>query len=220
MLFRSVRAAYEYQGQKCSAATRAYIPESLWEQVKNGMLTEMRGMNMGSQEDFESQITAVINQESFKKIAGYLDLAKASKDIEVVAGGGYDDSRGYFVEPTLLRSTDPSHQIMCEEIFGPVLCVYVYPDREFEQILGLVNRTSPYALTGSVFARDRYALDMADRALENAAGNFYINDKPTGGTPGLQPFGGARASGTNDKVGSTLNLTRWMSARTIKENYK
>lgn len=211
--------AFEYQGQKCSAASRAYIPESLWDEMRSYMLEDVSQIKMGSPEDFTNFMTAVIDQKAFDKIKGYIDDAKASPAVEVVAGGGCDDSTGYFIEPTILRTTDPHHVTMCDEIFGPVLTVYVYQDERFEEVLELTDKTSPYALTGSIFARDRYAIELAGKKLVNSAGNFFINDKPTGGTPGLQPFGGARSSGTNDKVGSIINLLRWMSPRTIKENF-
>jgi 1-pyrroline-5-carboxylate dehydrogenase len=211
------RGAFEYQGQKCSAASRAYIPESLWKVTRDLLLEDVARIKVGSPEDFTNFMTAVIEQATFDKIKGHIERAKASPAVEVVAGGGCDDSTGYFIEPTILRTTDPQHPVMCEEIFGPVLAVYVYRDEQFEKILELADRTSPYALTASIFAKDRYAIALAERKLSNAAGNFFINDKPTGGTPGLQPFGGARASGTNDKVGCMINLMRWCSPRTIKE---
>ncbi len=211
--------AFEYQGQKCSAASRAYIPESLWEEISDCMLDDLSKIKVGSPEDFTNFLAAVIDQKAFDKIRDFIDEAKASSAVEVIAGGGCDDSVGYFIEPTILRTTDPQHVTMREEIFGPVLTVYVYPDAQFEEILELADRTSPYALTASIFARDRYAIALADTKLLNAAGNFYVNDKPTGGTPGLQPFGGARSSGTNDKVGSIINLLRWTSPRTIKETF-
>lgn len=214
-----VRGAFEYQGQKCSAASRAYIPSSLWPTVEvriKGFLSEIK---MGGTEDFSNFINAVIDERSFRKITAYIDAAKESDQVKIVAGGNYDGSKGYFIEPTVLLVNDPNYRTMCEEIFGPVLSVYVYEPSEFETILDTVNNTSPYALTGSIFAKDRYVIEKVSKVLQNAAGNFYINDKPTGAVVGQQPFGGARASGTNDKAGSSLNLLRWVSARTIKETY-
>ena len=222
-----VRGAFEYQGQKCSAASRAYIPANLWEEVKGFMLADLKEIKMGGVEDFSNFITAVIDEKSFDKIAGYIDGAKNGGDaVEIVAGGNYDKSKGYFIEPTVIVAKDPNYVTLCEEIFGPVLTIYMYDPEKFEETLGLVDSTSPYALTGSIFAQDRYAIELATKRLVNAAGNFYINDKPTGAVVGQQPFGGARASGTNDKAGSILNLIRWVSPRTIKEtlyapkNYK
>ncbi len=214
-----VRGAFEYQGQKCSAASRAYVPASLWEEVKTYMLADLKEIKMGSVEDFTCFFNAVIDEKSFDKIASYIDEAKKNPLVEIIAGGKCDKSVGYFVEPTVLQVQDPMYVTMCEEIFGPVLTVYVYNDNatSFEDILYLVNETSPYALTGAVFAQDRYAIELASNVLRHAAGNFYINDKPTGAVVGQQPFGGGRASGTNDKAGSILNLLRWVSARTIKE---
>lgn len=212
------RGAFEYQGQKCSAASRAYIPASLWPEVKNLLVADLQTMKMGPTEDFTNFINAVIDEKAFDKISKYIDNAK--KDgVEIIAGGNYDKSKGYFIEPTVLLSPRPDYITMCEEIFGPVLTVYVYEDDKFEEVLGLVDSTSPYALTGAIFSQDRYAAELATRRLENAAGNFYINDKPTGAVVGQQPFGGARASGTNDKAGSMQNLLRWVSARTIKETF-
>lgn len=212
------RGAFEYQGQKCSAASRAYIPASLWPEVKNLLVADLQTMKMGPTEDFTNFINAVIDEKAFDKISKYIDNAK--KDgVEIIAGGNYDKSKGYFIEPTVLLSPRPDYITMCEEIFGPVLTVYVYEDDKFEEVLGLVDSTSPYALTGAIFSQDRYAVELATRRLENAAGNFYINDKPTGAVVGQQPFGGARASGTNDKAGSMQNLLRWVSARTIKETF-
>ena len=213
-----VRGAFEYQGQKCSAASRAYIPANLWEDVKKSMLADLEEIKMGPVEDFSSFINAVIDEKSFDKIAGYIDGAKNGGDaVEIVAGGNYDKSEGYFIEPTVLVAKDPNYVTLCEEIFGPVLTIYIYEPEKFEETLELVDTTSPYALTGSIFAQDRYAVELATKRLVNAAGNFYINDKPTGAVVGQQPFGGARASGTNDKAGSILNLIRWVSPRTIKE---
>ena len=212
-----VRGAYEYQGQKCSAASRAYVPQNLWPEVKRRALEMIGELRIGDVTDFRNFMGAVIDAKSFESLAGYLRLARKDRAVSVLAGGGADDRSGWFVEPTLLQVKDPGHRLMCEELFGPVLSVYVYPDRSWPGVLGLVDRTSPYGLTGSVFARDRAAVVQASLILRHAAGNFYINDKPTGAVVGQQPFGGARASGTNDKAGSILNLTRWISARAIKE---
>ena len=212
-----VRGAFEYQGQKCSAASRAYVPSNLWEEVKEFMIADLAEIRMGGVEDFVNFVNAVIDEKSFDKIASYIDGAKASGDTEIVAGGNYDKSKGYFVEPTIIQAFKTDYVTLCEEIFGPVLTIYVYDENEFEQIIPVIDATSPYALTGAVFAKDRYAIEYATRHLVNAAGNFYINDKPTGAVVGQQPFGGARASGTNDKAGSVLNLLRWVSPRAIKE---
>ncbi|PSL17929.1 L-glutamate gamma-semialdehyde dehydrogenase [Dyadobacter jiangsuensis] len=212
-----VRGAFEYQGQKCSAASRAYIPSNLWEEVKGFMLADLAEIKMGGVEDFSNFVNAVIDEKSFDKIASYIDGAKASADTEIVAGGNFDKSKGYFVEPTIIQAFKPDYVTLCEEIFGPVLTIYVYDENEFEQIIPVIDATSPYALTGAVFSKDRYAIEYATRHLVNAAGNFYINDKPTGAVVGQQPFGGARASGTNDKAGSVLNLLRWVSPRALKE---
>jgi 1-pyrroline-5-carboxylate dehydrogenase len=212
-----VRGAFEYQGQKCSAASRAYIPSNLWEDVKKLMLADLAEIKMGGVEDFSNFVNSVIDEKSFDKIASYIEGAKASADTEIVAGGNFDKSKGYFVEPTIIRAFKPDYVTLCEEIFGPVLTIYVYDENEFEQIIPVIDATSPYALTGAVFSKDRYAVEYATRHLVNAAGNFYINDKPTGAVVGQQPFGGARASGTNDKAGSVLNLLRWVSPRAIKE---
>lgn len=214
-----VRGAFEYQGQKCSAASRAYIPLTLWPAVESRIKQFLSEMKMGVVEDFTNFINAVIDERSFAKITTYIDEAKQSDQVTVVAGGNYDGAKGYFIEPTVLRVNDPMYRTMCEEIFGPVLSVYVYEPAEFDSVLQIVNKTSPYALTGSIFAKDRYVIEQAAHILQNAAGNFYINDKPTGAVVGQQPFGGARASGTNDKAGSVLNLFRWVSACTIKETY-
>ncbi len=214
-----VRGAFEYQGQKCSAASRAYIPSNLWEEVKGYLLADLKEIQMGPVEDFRNFVNAVISEKSFDKIARYIDNAKEDLRSTVIAGGGYDKSVGYFVEPTVIESIDPQSVTMCEEIFGPVLTVYVYHSENFEQTLELVDQTSPYALTGSIFSQDRYAVEMASKKLMHAAGNFYINDKPTGAVVGQQPFGGSRASGTNDKAGSLLNLLRWVSPRVIKETF-
>ncbi|CAN5423302.1 L-glutamate gamma-semialdehyde dehydrogenase [soil metagenome] len=212
------RGAFEYQGQKCSAASRAYIPASIWPQVKERLVADVKSFKTGSVEDFRNFINAVIDEASFDKLAKYLDGAKADGQ-EIIVGGTYDKSKGYFIEPTVIVTKDPKYTTMCEELFGPVLTLYVYEDNKWEETLDLVNNTSPYALTGAVFSQDRYALEVANRKLKHAAGNFYINDKPTGAVVGQQPFGGARGSGTNDKAGSVLNLYRWVSARTIKETF-
>lgn len=213
------RGAFEYQGQKCSAASRAYIPSNLWEDVRKHLVGDLKSFKMGGVEDFGNFVNAVIDEKAFDKIAAYIDTARGNSANEIVAGGGYDKSKGYFIEPTIILSKDPQSATMCEEIFGPVLTIYVYPENEFEETLHLLDRTSPYALTGSIMARDRYAIETATATLVNAAGNFYINDKPTGAVVGQQPFGGARASGTNDKAGAKMNLMRWVSARSIKETF-
>ena len=212
------RGAFEYQGQKCSAASRAYIPKSLWPEIKESLVEDVKSFKMGSVEDFRNFVNAVIDEPAFEKITGYIDQAKAD-GIEVVVGGNYDKSVGYFIEPTVLLTKDPNYVTMQEEIFGPVLTIYVYDDDKYVETLELLNNTSPYALTGAIFALDRFAIELATEKLENAAGNFYINDKPTGAVVGQQPFGGARASGTNDKSGSYLNLLRWVAPQTIKENF-
>ncbi|HLF33270.1 MAG TPA: L-glutamate gamma-semialdehyde dehydrogenase [Cyclobacteriaceae bacterium] len=213
------RGAFEYQGQKCSAASRAYIPDTLWEKVRVGIVSDTGNIKMGGPEDFSNFFNAVIDEKAFDKIVKYIEDAKKSKMVEVIAGGGHDKSKGYFIEPTVLLTHDPQYVTMCEEIFGPVVTVYVYQAELFEEVLELADQTSPYALTGSIFAQDRYAIELAEKKLKNAAGNFYINDKPTGAVVGQQPFGGARASGTNDKAGAMINLLRWVSPRTIKENF-
>lgn len=213
------RGAFEYQGQKCSAASRAYIPDNIWEEVKGYLLEDLHSFKMGTTEDFGNFINAVIDEKSFDKLAGYIDRAKNDPEVEIVAGGKYDKSKGYFIEPTVLRSQKHNYVTMCEELFGPILTVHVYPSNKFEETLKLVDTTSIYALTGSIFSQDRYAIEKATRYLRNAAGNFYINDKPTGAVVGQQPFGGARGSGTNDKAGSMVNLLRWVSPRTIKETF-
>ncbi|MCD6499421.1 MAG: L-glutamate gamma-semialdehyde dehydrogenase [Deltaproteobacteria bacterium] len=214
-----VRGAFEYQGQKCSAASRAYVPKSLWQDVKDFMAADMAEIKMGDPADFSNFMTAVIDKAAFNTITSYIDHAKQASDAEVVLGGEYDDSEGYFVKPTVIQAKDPKYRSMQEEIFGPVLTVYVYEDADYEKALDLCNETSPYALTGAIFARERKAIHLATSKLRDAAGNFYINDKPTGAVVGQQPFGGARASGTNDKAGSFLNLIRWISPRTIKETF-
>lgn len=214
-----LRGAFEYQGQKCSAASRAYIPSNLAAEVKKLMIEGMKSFKVGTVEDFSNFVNAVIDEKSFDKIKSYIDTAKADKQTEIWAGGDCDKTKGYFVQPTVIEAKDPKFVTMCEEIFGPVLTVYVYDETKFEDTLELVNTTSPYALTGSIISQDRAAVELATNKLRHAAGNFYINDKPTGAVVGQQPFGGARASGTNDKAGSILNLYRWLSARTIKETF-
>jgi 1-pyrroline-5-carboxylate dehydrogenase len=214
-----VRGAFEYQGQKCSAASRAYVPESLWPKLRERVLGLLAEVRVGDPADFRNFMGAVIDRKAFDKIKQYIEQAKRDPKVKILFGGECDDSDGYFVHPTLMQVEDPMYRTMCEEIFGPVLSLYVYPDKQWKDTLALVDRTSPYALTGGVFAQDRAALAEADAALRYAAGNFYKNDKPTGAVVGQQPFGGGRASGTNDKAGSLLNLIRWTSARTIKENF-
>ena len=213
------RGAFEYQGQKCSAASRAYIPTNLWPEVKNMILSDLKTMKMGPTEDFTNFINAVIDEKSFDKLAKYIDAAKKDSNVEVIAGGNYDKSKGYFIEPTIIVAKDPKYVTMCEELFGPVLTVFVYDENKFEETLELVDSTSIYALTGAILAQDRYAIELAAKKLSNAAGNFYINDKCTGAVVGQQPFGGARGSGTNDKAGAKINLLRWVSPRTIKETF-
>lgn len=214
-----IRGAFEYQGQKCSAASRAYIPKSLWKEVKETMATQLKSIKMGSPEDPSNFVNAVIDQNSFNKCKGYIERAQKSKDATVIFGGKCDDKKGWFVQPTVIEASKPQYESMCEEIFGPILSIFVYEDKDWEKTLKIVDQTSPYSLTGSIFAKDRYAINEAYDALENAAGNFYINDKPTGAVVGQQPFGGARASGTNDKAGSKMNLLRWVSVRSIKETF-
>jgi 1-pyrroline-5-carboxylate dehydrogenase len=214
-----IRGAFEYQGQKCSAASRAYIPASLWPTVEANMKRDLATIKMGPTEDFENFVNAVITEASFDKLAKYIDAAKADKGVEVIAGGNYDKSQGWFIEPTVIKVTDPFYVTMCTELFGPVLTIYVYEDAQFDEILKIVDKTSIYALTGSIISQDRYAIAKATHALRNAAGNFYVNDKPTGAVVGQQPFGGARGSGTNDKAGAMINLLRWVSPRTIKETF-
>ena len=211
------RGAFEYQGQKCSAASRAYIPQSLWSDVKEHLVSQVKSIKMGSPEDTSNFVNAVIHEASFDKISSYIDQAKADNNAEIIAGGGHDKSKGYFIEPTVILAKDPKYSTMCTELFGPVITIYVYDDAKWKDSLKLVDETSEYALTGAIFSGDRYIIDYATDALENTAGNFYINDKPTGAVVGQQPFGGARGSGTNDKAGSIWNLLRWTSNRTIKE---
>ncbi len=214
-----VRGAFEFQGQKCSAASRAYVPQSLWPAIKEQLITDTKSIKMGSPEDFGNFITAVIHEGSFDKLASFIDQAKKDADAEIIVGGNYDKSVGYFIEPTIIVTTNPHYTTMETELFGPVMTIFVYEDAKWAETLKLVDATSEYALTGAVFSQDRYAIEEATTALQNAAGNFYINDKPTGAVVGMQPFGGARASGTNDKAGSALNLLRWASPRTIKETF-
>ena len=211
--------AFEYQGQKCSAASRAYIAKSIWDDTKTSIIEQVSSFKMGSPSDTSNFINAVIDEKAFDKIAAYLDYIKEQSNAEIIVGGGYDKSIGYFIEPTVVVTTDPKFKTMCEEIFGPVITLFVYDDDKWEETLDLVDQTSDYALTGAVISTDRYAIDFAMKKLENAAGNFYINDKPTGAVVGQQPFGGARGSGTNDKAGSYINLLRWVSPRTIKETF-
>lgn len=214
-----VRGAFEYQGQKCSAASRAYVPKSMWTDVKKFMKKDLASIKMGTVEDFTNFINAVIDEKAYNKITSYIARAKKDKGAKVIMGGGYKKTKGYFVEPTVIETNDPMYTTMCEEIFGPVLTIYVYEDSKYEEILKIADSTSPYALTGAIFSNDKAATLTAERILKNAAGNFYINDKPTGAVVGQQPFGGGRASGTNDKAGSVLNLYRWISPQTIKENF-
>jgi len=214
-----IRGAFEYQGQKCSAASRAYIPESMWEDVKAGLEADLKSIKMGAPEDFTNFMCAVIDEASFDSLAGFIERAKEDKDADVIIGGNCDKSEGYYIEPTIIQARDPKYITMVEELFGPILTIYVYKDGNYEKTLDLLDETSPYGLTGAVFAGDRQVIQSTTKRLVNAAGNFYINDKPTGAVVGQQPFGGARASGTNDKAGSYLNLLRWVSPRTIKENF-
>ena len=213
------RGAFEFQGQKCSAASRAYLPKSLWPEIKKLYVEQVNSIKIGSPYDTSNFVNAVIDEIAFDKISSFIDYCKAQADAELITGGGYDKSTGYFIEPTTFVTTNPKFRTMCEEIFGPVLTIYIYDDNDYEQTLKLVDETSEYALTGSIIAQDRYAINTATRILENAAGNFYINDKPSGAVVGQQPFGGARGSGTNDKAGAAMNLLRWVSARTIKETF-
>jgi 1-pyrroline-5-carboxylate dehydrogenase len=214
-----VRGSFEYQGQKCSAASRAYIPQSLWEDVKKHVIAQTKEIKMGSPEDPSNFVNAVIHEGSFDKIARYIDAAKADKEIEIIVGGNYDKTVGYFIEPTVILTKSPTYATMTDELFGPVMTVYVYEDTAWETSLKLVDESTEFALTGAIFSTDRYIVEKASKILENAAGNFYINDKPTGAVVGQQPFGGARASGTNDKAGSAQNLLRWTSVRLIKETF-
>ncbi len=213
------RGAFEYQGQKCSAASRAYIPSNIWEEVKTQIVADANSFKMGSPEDPSNFINAVIDEKAFDRIAQYIDYVKQQSDAEIIVGGGHDKSKGYFIEPTVVLTSNPKFRTLCEEIFGPIITIYVYEPKDWKATLELVDNTSEYALTGAIFSTDRYAIEEASKALENAAGNFYINDKPTGAVVGQQPFGGARGSGTNDKAGSILNLLRWVSPRTIKETF-
>ena len=213
------RGAFEYQGQKCSAASRCYIPSNLWDDVKKCLLEDLASIKIGGTEDFSNFVNAVIDEKAFDSITGYIEKARSNSMNEIIAGGKYDKSKGYFIEPTVIVTKDASSITMCEEIFGPVITIYVYHSENFEQTLELVDQTSPYALTGSIFSQDRYAVELATKKLIHAAGNFYINDKPTGAVVGQQPFGGARGSGTNDKAGAKVNLLRWVSLRTIKETF-
>ena len=214
-----IRGAFEFQGQKCSAASRAYLPSNLAETIKEKLVAQLASIKMGSPEDFSNFVNAVIDERAFDKISGYIETAKNNPTVKIIAGGNYDKSIGYFIEPTVIEASDPKYKTMCEEIFGPVLTIYVYDAEAFEETISLVDSTSPYALTGAIIAQDRFAVEFATNKLRNAAGNFYVNDKPTGAVVGQQPFGGARGSGTNDKAGSMINLYRWLSARTIKEVY-
>jgi len=213
------RGAFEFQGQKCSAASRCYVSKSIWNDVKNNLINDVNSFKMGSPEDMSNFITAVIHEGSFDKLASYIDQAKSDDNAEIIVGGNYDKSKGYFIEPTVILTKDPKYTTMCTELFGPVVTIFVFEDDHWEETLQLVDKTSEYALTGAVFSEDRYALELGVKILQNAAGNFYINDKPTGAVVGQQPFGGARASGTNDKAGSKLNLYRWISPRMIKETF-
>jgi 1-pyrroline-5-carboxylate dehydrogenase len=214
-----IRGAFEFQGQKCSAASRCYISKSIWKDVEKELVKEMATLKMGSPENMSNFITAVIHEGSFDKLASYIDNAKKDSNANIIAGGNYDKSKGYFIEPTVIVTDDPKYTTMCNELFGPVLTVYLFEDDHWSETLEMVDQTSDYALTGAVISEDRYALEEAVKALQNAAGNFYVNDKPTGAVVGQQPFGGARASGTNDKAGSKLNLYRWVSPRMIKETF-
>ena len=213
------RGAFEYQGQKCSAASRAYIPSNLWKEVKTYVLEDLKSMKIGPTEDFTNYINAVIDEKSFDKLVKFIDSAKKDSQVEIIAGGNYDKTKGYFIEPTIIVAKDPKYVTMCEELFGPVLTIFVYDENKYEETLELIDSTSIYALTGAILAQDRYAIELATKKLSNAAGNFYINDKCTGAVVGQQPFGGSRGSGTNDKAGAKINLLRWVSPRTIKETF-
>ena len=215
-----IRGGFEFQGQKCSAPSRVYIPDNLWSKIKQNLIDEIPTIKMGNPEDFTNFINAVIDEKAFDNITSYIDFAKNSDKLELLIGGKYDKSKGYFIEPTIIVSSDPKSKLMCEEIFGPIVTIYIYDAEKYEETIDLVNETSPYALTGAVFSNNKEAIDLASKKLENAAGNFYINDKPTGAVVGQQPFGGSRASGTNDKAGSYLNLVRWVSPRTTKEVFE
>ena len=214
-----MRGAFEYQGQKCSAASRSYIPKSLWPEIKKHLQDQVSRIKVGDVEDFSNFMNAVIDESSFDNIMSYIDYAKASDECEIITGGEGDKSVGYFIQPTILQTTKPDFKTMNEEIFGPVMTIYVYEDEKYEEALKLCDQTSPYALTGSIFSNDKYAMVKACKALKYAAGNFYINDKPSGAMVGLQPFGGSRGSGTNDKAGGSLNLLRWINPRTVKETF-
>jgi len=214
-----VRGAFEYQGQKCSAASRAYVPDNIWEEVKGYVIEDLASIKMGDVEDFGNFVNAVIDEASFDNIRSFVEAAKTDADVEIIAGGGSDKSKGYFIEPTVIVAKDPKYTTMCEELFGPVITIHVYEADRFEEMLEIVDSTSIYALTGAIFSQDRYAIELGSKKLVNAAGNYYINDKPTGAVVGQQPFGGARGSGTNDKAGSMINLVRWVSPRTIKETF-
>jgi 1-pyrroline-5-carboxylate dehydrogenase len=214
-----IRGAFEYQGQKCSAASRAYLPASLWPEIKSALEEGLNTIKMGPPEDFRNFMCAVIDEPSFDKLVGYIERARKDKDAEVIMGGGYDKSTGYYIQPTIIQVTNPSYFTMSEELFGPILSVYIYDDNKWEETLDLLDKTSVYGLTGALFASDRQIIESATRTLQYASGNYYINDKPTGAIVGQQPFGGARASGTNDKAGSYLNVLRWVSARSIKERF-
>ena len=214
-----IRGSFEYQGQKCSAASRAYVPDNIWEEVKGYVLEDLATIKMGDVEDFGNFVHAVIDEASFDNITSYIEAAKGDADVEIIAGGGTDKSKGYFIEPTVIVAKDPKYTTMCEELFGPVITIHVYEADKVEEMLDIVDSTSIYALTGAIFAQDRYAIELGSKKLVNAAGNYYINDKPTGAVVGQQPFGGARGSGTNDKAGSMINLLRWVSPRTIKETF-
>ncbi len=217
LVVATLRAAFEYQGQKCSAASRMYVPESIWPDFREAFITEVGNIKMGDVEDFSNFMGAVISRKAFEDITGYIDYAKQANDAEIIAGGNYDDSKGYFIEPTVILTTNPKFKTMEEEIFGPVLTIYVYKDNEFDKTLELCDTTSPFALTGAIFAKDRYVIKKMSDKLRQAAGNFYINEKPTGAVVNQQPFGGSRKSGTNDKAGSQVNMLRWLSMRSIKE---